>query len=429
MSKNLNTNDGKGCDFLEESLRGCYGSRLKPSEVKNWLVNNIMGNIERDVRVTLSIMGCAGTSKTSLVKSLANTPVDWDGKHYDGFKIVDIPLSQIEEMGDILGFPVEEIKMKTKNGEEVWIKAVDSLIRSCLDSGYTTDGEQRTIYAPPSWVPKEERPGVLLFDDGNRASQRILKGIMQLIQDYKTISWSIPKGWTIVLTGNPDNRMNQVTSMDTAQLSRMKFVTLVPDAGEWAIWAEDNGIDRRLISFVLKYPEMMIGPERTNPRTLAEFGRALRKFKSVGSDSPEWLVEAYASLDDCTVEALIVFLQSVDVGLVIEPDEILSDYDSVKEKVKKLMSDWKEPRIDIMNVINERLFARIMSDGYVFEKKHVPNFQSWLLDENMPNDMSYSLIRRIGASHNRNSAVFLSGNKKLLDMIRMAFENENVFKK
>lgn len=425
MSENLKMNNEK-CDFLDESLKGCYGSRLKPSAVKKWLVDNILGNIDREVRITLNIMGCAGTSKTSLVKSLANTPVEWNGKEYDGFKIVDIPLSQIEEMGDILGFPVEEIKMKTKDGEDVWIKAVDSLIRSCLDAGYTTDGEQRTIYAPPSWVPKDECPGVLLFDDGNRASQRILKGIMQLIQDYRTISWSIPRGWTIVLTGNPDNRMNQVTSMDTAQLSRMKFVTLVPDAKEWALWAEQNGIDGRLISFVMKYPEMMIGPERTNPRTLAEFGRALRRFSSVGSDSPDWLTEAYASLDDCTVEALMVFLQSADVGLVIEPDEILLDYDLVKDKVKKLMHDYKEPRIDIINIINTRLYARITSKDYVFDKKHVPNFQAWLLDKNIPHEISYALARRIGSSGNKYSSAWLS-NKDVLAMVRLAFEADKVY--
>lgn len=114
------------------------------------------------------------TSKTSLVKSLENVPVDWNGKHYDGFKVIDIPLAQIEEMGDVLGYPVEEIKIY-KDGEEKWIKAVDSLINKFMDRGWDTDGEQRTIYAPPSWVPRTEQPGVLLLDDANRASQRIRK--------------------------------------------------------------------------------------------------------------------------------------------------------------------------------------------------------------------------------------------------------------
>ena len=368
------------------------------------------------------------TAKTSLVKQLAKVPIDWDTgdvdakgkpivKHYDGFQIVDIPLAQIEEMGDVLGYPVEEIKMQ-KNGVTKWIKAVDSLISSHMNNGWETDGEQRTIYAPPSWVPKEERPGVLLFDDGNRASQRIIKGLMQLVQDYRTISWEIPQGWTIVFTGNPDNRFNQVTSMDTAQLSRMKFISLVPDADEWAVWAENNDIDKRLISFVLRYPEMMIGSERTNPRSLAEFGRALKRFPKLDAEtSKKCSLEAYASLDNSTVETMIVFLQK-SAELVIDPKTMLTDYKTVKKHVEDLMSR-AEPRIDIINVMNDRLYAYIVSDNYVFDKKHIENIQSWILDKNLPADSKYAFVRRLCYSDCPYRRQMLSGNDDLLEVVRV----------
>lgn len=409
---------------LEESLKGCYGSHVAPSQVKEWLVENIMSNIDRDVRITLNIMGAPGTSKTALVKSLEKTPVEWNGKKYDGFKLVDIPLAMVEEMGDLLGYPVEEIKF-TKNSEVKWIKAVDSLIKDFMEKGWTTDGEQRTIYAPPSWVPKEECPGVLLFDDGNRASQRIMKGLMQLVQDYRTISWSIPRGWTIVFTGNPDNRFNQVTSMDSAQLSRMKFVTLVPDAIEWAAWAEDNGIDKRLVNFILRYPEMIVGPLRTNPRSLAEFGRSLKRFKKLDEDSEsgkKCLVEAYASLDDCTVEPMMVFFRR-KVEMIIDPEDIMSDYEKVKDKLESLMSG-KEPRIDIVNVINDRIYAKIISDGYQFDKKHVGNVQSWLLDEHMPKDTAFAFLRRLAQSQSKYKKNFFAGNRRMTDIIKIAFSDD-----
>lgn len=409
-------------NYLNETLKGCYGSRITPSQVKEWMVENIMSNIERDTRITLNIMGVPGTAKTSLVKSLAKTPVEWNGKKYDGFKVIDIALAMIEEMGDITGFPVEEIKF-TKNGETKWIKAVDSLIKDYMEKGWTTDGEQRTIYAPPSWAPTEECPGVLLLDDANRASQRIMKGIMQLIQDYKTISWSIPKGWTIILTGNPDNRFNQVTSMDSAQLSRMKFVTLMPDAIEWAAWAEDNGIDKRLISFILRYPEMMIGPLRTNPRSLAEFGRSLKRFKKLDGDSNnKCLVEAHASLDDCTVDTMMVFFQR-KVELIIDPEDIMNDYEKVKDKLEELMTG-KEPRIDIVNVINDRIYAKVISDGYQLDKKHIKNVQAWLVDPNMPEDLAFAFLRRMAQSQCKHKKLFFVGDQKIMAVIKAAF-NEN----
>jgi len=415
--------EGGNPSSLEEALKGCYGSRLIPSKVKSWLVANILDNIGRKDKITLNVMGAPGTSKTAVVKSLATTPVDWNGRHYDGFRIVDIPLAQIEEMGDVLGYPVEEIRME-KDGASRWIKAVDSLIRDHMEKGWTTDGEQRTIYAPPSWVPKDEVPGVLLFDDGNRASQRIMKGLMQLVQDYRTISWSIPNGWTIVFTGNPDNRLNQVTSMDSAQLTRMKFVTMVPDAKEWSVWAQNNGIDPRLISYVLKYPEMMVGPNRTNPRSLAEFGRALNRFPKLDQEGMKnCLVEAHASLDGETVTSLVIFFQR-EMDLVMEPVDILEHFEEkhVGEYLEKLKKN-DPPRIDIMNVVNDRLYAYMVSDGYEFKKEHVANFHLWVLNDNLPREIGYSLCKRLIFSRMPYRQQFMSDkDKKMMEFVNMGFK-------
>ena len=53
----------------------------------------------------------------------------------------------------------------------------------------------RTIFSSPDWVPTEEGPGILLIDDVNRADDRILWGIMQLLQNYELVSWKLPNLW------------------------------------------------------------------------------------------------------------------------------------------------------------------------------------------------------------------------------------------
>lgn len=405
------------------TLKGCYGSHLRNSEVKNWLVDNLKDNMSRDKeRITFSIWGAPGCSKTTLVKSLKNEQVEFNGKKYDGYEIVDIPLAQIEEMGDILGLPAEMMLIE-KEGKQKWILTQNAVIQYHINAGWTMVDSVApvTVNTPPAWVPKEERPGVILFDDGNRASQRIMKGLMQLVQDYRTVSWSIPKGWSIVFTGNPDNRFNQVTSMDTAQLTRMKHVTLVPDALEWATWATSNNIDSRLVSFVLRYPEMMIGSERTNPRTLAEFGKALRRFPNLAGDSLKLAYnEANASLDSDTVEVMMVFFQRA-VELVIEPIEILENYEKkAKQEISRLMKQ-AEPRIDIINVINDRLYAHIVSDNYEFKESHVKNVQEWILNDDLPKDTGYAFVRRLAYSDKPYKKKFLSGNDKLLEIVRLGF--------
>ena len=397
-------------DNFKEILKGCKGSWVKMSEVKQWLLDNILDNMDRETRITLNIWSAPGVGKTSLVKSLETHPVEWRDKKYDGFKVVDIPLAQIEEMGDVLGFPVEEIKLEWE-GEVKWIKAVDSLIKEHLAKGWTTDGEQRTIYAPPSWVPREERPGILLFDDGNRASQRIMKGLMQLVQDYRTISWSIPQGWTIIFTGNPDNRMNQVTEMDTAQLTRMKHITLLPDVNEWANWAyTQKDLDIRLVQWALKNPELFTPPkaERTNPRSLTEFARALRRFPGPMDDNKlaRCEIEGNASLDGEVVKSIMFFLEQ-NVGTPIEIDEILNDSASAKSKLREFMV-CREPRLDIVTISCDRLLSYLLSNEYTFKQSHVANVQAFLTDENMPKDIVMSFVTRLVKNNRELAKRFLS---------------------
>ena len=415
---------------LEEALKGCKGSRVKMSQVKKWLLDNILDNMNRETRITLNIWSIPGVGKTSLVKSLEREKVTWNGRDYEGFKIVDIPLAQIEEMGDVLGFPVEEIKMLTPEGQEKWIKAVDSLINDYLSKRWTTEGEQRTIYAPPSWVPKEERPGILLFDDGNRASQRIMKGLMQLVQDYRTISWAIPRGWTIIFTGNPDNKTNQVTGMDTAQRTRMKHITLLPDVQEWADWAFPytlkKELDIRLVQWALKNPEMFTPPnaERTNPRSLTEFARALIRFpKTMSEEDLKWCeIEGNASLDKEVVDSILVFLQK-NVGSPIEVEEILNDAATTSRKLKEFMV-CSEPRIDIVVVSCRRLLSHLLSNDYQFKREHVANVQAFLTDENMPRDQVLNFAGQLTKNNPNLARQFLNCDK-LLGIVRAVRNDEN----
>ena len=126
----------------------------------------------------------------------------------------------------------------------------------------TDDG--RTAFAPPAWVPAAVGPGILLIDDINRADDRILRGLMQLLSEFRLSSWALPSSWQIVATANPEGGEYSVTPMDDAIRSRMMHVTLAFDAAAWAAWAGRNGIDERGIDFVLAYPEIVSG-RRTTP--------------------------------------------------------------------------------------------------------------------------------------------------------------------
>lgn len=421
--------------MTQDFYKGCYGAKATASEIREWIKTSLIRNIERRNAglppCSINIWGPPGFGKTSIVKSLVNDKVEMSGQS-QAIRVIDIPLAQIEETGDLLGFPVEQVlveKLFDSNGnvlpksEKEWIKAADSVISRYIQDGWELTTLSRTTYAPPAWVPKEECPGILLFDDANRASQRIMKSLMQLIQDGKTISWALPKGWMVVFTGNPDNRYNQVTSMDTAQLSRMKHITLEVDAKEWALWAQENQIDKRGVNFVLRYPEMIVGKERTNPRSLTEFFYTLKNYPDLNDAKAfrNCMIEASASLDEETVTVLGTFLVR-DTELVIDPEMILDDIEKAEQKVKDLMNKT-EPRIDIISVTMDRLVAYLLANGYEPKDSHIENFKRWMLFETIPKDLTFSTMSRIANSGWKYCRKFIAG-KEMLDMVLDLFKKD-----
>ena len=68
-----------------------------------------------------------------------------------------------------------------------------------VDPDETISGDEYTVYSPPDWVPREDGPGILLLDDINRADDRILRGCMQLLQNFELTSWKLPQNGRLLL--------------------------------------------------------------------------------------------------------------------------------------------------------------------------------------------------------------------------------------
>ena len=166
---------------------------------------------------------------------------------------------------------------------------------------------------------------------------------------------------------------------------------------------------------------MMIGKERTNPRTLTEFARALKRYPDISGDNYKKVTnEAYASLDEETVETMMVFFTR-SVELVIDPKIVLEKYnENAKVALSKLMKQ-AEPRLDIVNVVNDRLYAYITSSNYELKKEHINTLQDWLTDDNQPKDCAYAFVRRLAYSDSPYKRQLLAGNDKLMKTVQIGF--------
>ena len=311
----------------------------------------------------ICIWGSHGIGKTAMIKDLAK-------KH--GWKFRYCAPAQFEEMGDLHGLPVR------------------------LDPNPDVHGDESTVYMPPDWVPKEddEGPGILLLDDLNRADDRILRGLMQLIQEFEMFSWTLPRKWQIVCTANPEGGDYSVTPMDPAMLTRMLHLTMIFDVKSWARWAMNAGVDPRGIAFVLTYPEVITG-ERTTPRTLTQFFDQIANIDDLKSELELVNVLARSALDDITATTFLAFVND-GVTQLIEPSDILDakDFKPVAKRISDLSKgEGDAKRVDRLSTICTRLYLHLSADTYKAENHHAKNLVAFLLLDDLPNDLRFSLHR------------------------------------
>lgn len=415
---NQNENN-KYQQFTGFDFTGCYGYHANQNQIKDFILDTWKCNVEREScgmpRSVVSIWGAAGCSKTAVAKSFSDIEVEYKGK-FRKFSVISVPLGQTEEMGDIVGIPnsfVSICKKFTETDDEgkttektktMKVSAEDSILQYYFSKGWNLVDDSRIemSYAPPSWVPVDEGPGILIFDDANRASVRILKGIMQLIQDYRTIGWSIPSGWLIVCTGNPDNSSYIVASQDDAMITRMKHITMDPSVEQWAEWARSINLDDRGISFLLKNPELIYPKRnsdgnfqsRTNFRTITDFFLGLGKYASIGEQNKtKFFIDGCSCVDEEFVYMFYLFLTR-DYSLALDPIDILENPAKSSAKISEWMNGT-EQRIDLVSISMERLMHHICRKDYRPNPLHKSNMVSLLLDANMPKSMAHAMMKRI----------------------------------
>lgn len=175
--------------------------------------------------LTPMLVGSPGIGKSDIVKSVAKM---------HNLKLIDMRLAQSDPT-DLSGFPTLQ-----------------------------NDGA-RMDYAPPTTFPLEnldEIPkgysGWLLFlDEINAAPPSIQAAAYKLVLDRQIGAHNLHKNVAVVCAGNKATDKAIVNRLSTAMQSRMIHINLMVDSDSWLDWANSNGIDHRVISFVKFRPELL----------------------------------------------------------------------------------------------------------------------------------------------------------------------------
>ena len=368
-------------------------TQLNVDELKGFLKHMVDNNqyIQKEgkIPVAINIEGDAGLGKTSAIMQL--------GKEMQ-MDVVKINLSQIEELGDLVGFPVKEFKIQNKEGKSTWI--MEAQIDAAMKKGYKVV-EKRMAHAAPEWIQGRTEGGFLVLDDYTRADHRFMQATMEILDRQEYISWSLPKNWHVILTTNPDNGEYQVTSLDDAQKTRFISTEVKFDANVWARWAEKVNIDGRCINFLLMNPEIVT--QKVNPRSITTFFNSISSIQKFEDQLPLINMIGDGSIGEEPSALFAMFINN-KLDKIISPEQILTndDWNYVKGSLTGCIGKDDDFRADISSIISTRIinFASITADKGSVPQKMIDRIISLVTDcDSFTDDLRYYMVKEILNGH------------------------------
>lgn len=382
--------------------------------VNHIIENNRFLQKENKPPVAIEVVGESGIGKTSTIVELAKE---------NNLDFVKLNLAQIEELGDLVGFPVrqfqmyKEVKVKPSNDGLNYTAAqraaaskdvanmttkkvgqwVDELaVSEYLKNGFKMTGKNRMSYCAPEWISDKKQGGILLLDDWNRADVRFIQAVMELIDRQTYISWSLPKDWHIILTANPDNGDYMVNSIDSAQKTRYITANLKFDVDVWARWAEEASIDTRCINFLLLHPELVT--QETNARSITTFFNSISSFDSFEDNLAMIQMIGEGSVGSEFASMFTMFINN-RLDKIVTPKELLTDQDESKiiNKLKSSIGTGDSYRADIASILATRLanYSIVYSKENSVTADIVTRLEKLCTEDYFTNDLKYLVVRTI----------------------------------
>ena len=381
---------------------------LNVNELKDFLKHIIDNNryLQENNKpmVSTEVIGDSGIGKTSSIVQLADEL---------GLNFVKLNLAQIEEIGDLVGFPIRQFEM-TDSKERTWVD--ENAVEDYRKEGYSTTGLNRMSYCPPEWISGKENGGILLLDDWNRADMRFIQAVMELIDRQQYISWKLPKDWHIILTANPDNGDYLVNSIDNAQKTRFISVNLKFDLKCWGKWAEENKLDGRCINFLLMHPELVT--KEINSRSVSMFFNSISSIKSFEDQLPLIQMIGEGSVGSEFSTLFTMFINN-KLDKMISPENIMSqDEQYVMNTLKSLVGKDKAYRADIASTLGTRIANHLefYAKENTVEKPLIERIGKIITEKIFATDVCYNMIKSI---YNSNPGKFklMMLNKELVKYI------------
>ena len=241
----------------------------------------------------------------------------------------------------------------------------------------------RSEFLPPYWWPTNNKPIVLFLDELNRARPEILQSVQDLTLNKTLAGKKLPNG-SIIISAVNEGEEYQLTDLDPALVSRFNVYEFAPTVEDWLLWANDNGIDGRIISFIQKNHHFLDQDDAFEGKDSFQINFGLNKTP----DRRAWgrvsdLIKPFEDVLDIHIKviagivgikATMNFKKSLGTILKVSPEQLLLTFGTYKGKLKSF-------KLKDYIFLNEQIVFWLNGDNYKPVKKKVilKNFHKYLL--------------------------------------------------
>ncbi len=266
-------------------------------------------------------------------------------------KVVAFFLGQMSDPGDLIGLMYQD--QKTGHSE----------------------------FLPPYWWPTDNKPIVLFLDELNRARPEILQSVQDLSLNKTLAGKKLPKG-SIVISAVNEGEEYQLTDLDPALVSRFNLYEFAPTVEDWLLWANESGIDERVIVFIQKHNQFL------DPEDLIEDGLSSGSSLKKTPDRRAWekvsnLIKPLKEISELHIKiiggivgikAAMSFQKSLKTTLKVSPDQLMLSFDKYKGKLKSF-------KLKDFIFLNEQIVYWINNESYKENQKQtvLNNFHLYLM--------------------------------------------------
>lgn len=343
-------------DFDELDVRDEGGiRRYEDTDLPEWnrgLTENFLV-AGYDVKQPILIFGDPGQGKTSVVNNIAK-------------KVLAPKLSKKylfwndltpEMKGEVIKNPEPYFVSVLIKTADLSLEEVPGIpdIGKAMEKGYIETIKQDWVV----FITNPKASGYLFLDEFNRGISLVRAQFMDLT-DKRSRNISrrpLANGIGIAAAGNMAAKHN-LEALDDAVLNRFMAGVLVLNPDEWLEWAEENGIDKRIIAFVKANPEknFYTKPKEggdnpfPTPRSMADFSDMFRVIltQKIAAKQPLSKHEISSlAAGFCGAEwgskfaDFIVYMRSFDINAIMNDPQ---EYASVKQmnRLHALLAYFKD---------------------------------------------------------------------------------------